>query len=87
MAPEEQTCPAAWQASGSAETEPSSDLEATHLTLSLWRDPPPLCQVISTSEHQRRPEPVPRGCHVPPSLESNRRPVTDEATGGRFWDP
>lgn len=40
MAPEEQTCPAAWQASGSAETEPSSDLEATHLTLSLWRDPP-----------------------------------------------
>lgn len=39
MAPGEQTCPAAWQASRSAETEPSSDLEATRLTLPLWRDP------------------------------------------------
>lgn len=78
---------AAWQASGSAETEPSSDLEATHLTLSIWGDPPPLRQVISNHEHQCRLEPGPRGCHIPPSLESHRRPVTKEATGGGFWDP
>ena len=55
MAPGEQTCPAAWQASGSAETEPSSDLEATHLTLLLWGDPHPSVKslvIVSTNAGQ-----------------------------------
>lgn len=55
MAPGGQTCPAAWQASGSAETEPSCDLEATRLTLPLWRDPHPSVKslvIVSTNAGQ-----------------------------------
>lgn len=43
--------------------------------------PPPLCQVISTSEHQRRPRACPRGCRFPLPLESHRRPVTGGGWG------
>ena len=83
----EEIYPVARQLSGSAEIAPSSDLEGPHYTLSLRGTPsPPIKSLVIVSTYCR-PDPVPRGGHVCPSLESRRRPGTEEAMGGGLWEP
>lgn len=77
----ELTYPVARQVSGSAEIEPSSDLEGPHYTLSLWGTPSaPIKSLVIVSTYCR-PEPVPRGGHVSSSLESQEA----RNRGGNGW--